>query len=185
VVGVFALPAWGLSLLVAAADIAVPAQPIQVLHDVLLHVMKAGTSATFTQRCAMLAPVVERTFDLNEILQVSVGRAWRTLPAAQQAQLKVAFQQYTVATYVANFGSYSGQRFEIIPNLRPAGNGAQIVDTKIIPTDGSNPVEMDFLMGQVGDSWKAVDVLLDGSISRVAIYVRICATCSRTERLRR
>jgi phospholipid transport system substrate-binding protein len=64
------------------------------------------------------------------------------MPPDQQSVLKEAFRRYTIAVYVANFDSFSGQRF---------------------------PLPVHLIMRQVGGTWKVVDVLVDGSISRVAV----------------
>jgi phospholipid transport system substrate-binding protein len=167
--GVLALPARAFADPPLGAPLPEPGLPIAALNDGLLEVMRAGKSTPFVQRYQMLAPTVDRAFDLNEILRLSVGLSWSSLPANEQAQLAAMFRLYTVATYVANFDSFTGQSFAVSPNLRPVGNGEQIVATKIVPGDGSSPVEVDFVMRQVGGGWKAVDVLLDGSISRVAV----------------
>lgn len=87
--------------------------PVEQLYAALPQIMKAGKSAPFRQRYDVLAPVIDRVFDLEDILRISVGPQWATLPPEQQAALKEAFRRYTIASYVSNFDSFSGQRFEI------------------------------------------------------------------------
>jgi phospholipid transport system substrate-binding protein len=141
--------------------------PIQHLVDGLLEVMKAGTATPFSRRFDMLAPVIERTFDLNAVLQESVGPIWATLSPEQQTTLAQAFRRYTVSSYVNNFDSFNGQRFEVLPNTRAVGS-QEIVQSRIIPRSG-DPHELDYVMRETGSGWRAVDVLADGSISRVAV----------------
>jgi len=141
--------------------------PIEQLYAALQTVMKAGKTAPFRQRYDVLAPVIVRTFDLDGILESSVGPRWTTLPSEQQSALKEAFRRYTIAIYVTNFDSFSGQRFEVQPSSVAAG-GDQIVPTRIVPASGEAH-RLDYVMRQVGGTWKIVDVLADGSISRVAV----------------
>lgn len=141
--------------------------PVQQLVDGLLQVMKAGRATPFQTRYAILGPVIDRTFDLRAILAESVGPAWATLSPDDQAMLMDAFRRYTVTSYVSNFDSYSGQRFVVSPNTRSVGDDV-IVDTKIIPHSGDTH-ELDYVMRAIGSQWRAVDVLADGSISRVAV----------------
>lgn len=150
-----------------AADPAAVA-PIQRLCDALLAVMKAGSGTPFAQRFAMLAPVVDSAFNLPVILQVSVGAAWSTLPSDQQAALQAAFRRYTIASYVNSFDNFSGQRFEVSPDTRMVANGEQVAQTRIVASSGESHA-LDYVMRQDGGTWKAVDVLADGSISRVAV----------------
>ncbi len=141
--------------------------PIQALYDALLAVMKAGPSTPFDQRFDRLAPAVDRALDMATILQVSVGLAWNELPADQREALLAAFRRYTISSYVSSFDNYSGQRFAIEPDLRSAGVNQEIVQTQIIPPSGGS-YQLDYVMRQAGPEWKAVDVLVEGAISRVA-----------------
>lgn len=140
--------------------------PINALNNALLEVMKAGSSTPFVQRYRMLQPVVRRVFDLQEILRVSVGPAWDTIPTQMKGLLFDEFERYTVASYVANFNRYNGQRFEVSPTVRQVG-GNQVVQTTLISP--GDTTRIDYVMHNAGGAWKVVDVLLDGSISRVAV----------------
>jgi phospholipid transport system substrate-binding protein len=141
--------------------------PIQELVDGLLQVMKAGVATPFLQRYNMLAPVIDQTFDLTTILRESIGSPWATLPSDQQAQLTQAFRRYTVVTYINSFNQFEGQRFEVDPATRAVGT-EQVVQTRIIPRSGDSH-ELDYVMREGTAGWRAVDVLADGSISRVAV----------------
>lgn len=160
--GMLAMPAAG-----RAQDAQAVIAPINALDNALLAVMKAGSSNTpFVQRYRMLQPVVVRTFDLGEILRVSVGPGWDSIPTQMQGLLADEFQRYTVASYVANFNSYNGQRFEVSPTLRPSGAN-QVVQTSLISP--GDTTRIDYVMHNAGGGWRVVDVLLDGTISRVAV----------------
>lgn len=150
-----------------AADAAAVQAPIQRLDDALLATMKSGAAAPFEQRFQQLEPVISQVFDLDAILAQSVGLSWSTLNAAQRAQLAEAFRRYTVSSYLANFDSYNGQSFRILPAQRQVGNGEVIVATQLDRV-GKDPVRLDYVMRQVSGAWRVVDVLTDGSISRVA-----------------
>lgn len=171
-----------LGLAVAASAVAVPwlpagaqtagasdaTAPVKRLDDALLAAMRSGRTTPFAQQFAALAPVIEQTIDLDDVLALSVGLEWSTLPDDQKPPLRAAFLRYTVASYAANFDSYSGQTFQLSPAVRSLGNGDVIVRTKIVATDGSVR-KLDYRMRNGPTGWKAVDVLEDGSISRVAV----------------
>jgi ABC-type transporter MlaC component len=70
--------------------------------------------------------------------------------------------------YAANFDSHAGQIFEISPTVHSVGNGDVIVQTKIVLTDGS-ATQLDYVMRNDQSGRKVVDVLADGSVSRVAV----------------
>jgi phospholipid transport system substrate-binding protein len=142
--------------------------PVENLDAALLAAMKAGRSTPFAQRYAALAPVIEQTFDLTAVLAASIGLSWSAMPSDQQAQLLAAFRRYTVASYTANFDNYTGQTFQLAPEIRSLGNGEVVVQTEIYAADGSSN-KLDYVMRNTSSGWKAVDVLADGSISRVAV----------------
>ncbi len=163
---------WTLNAARGDSPLAAPAMaqvvaPIQALNDKLVAVMRAGRQDSFRSRFHTLAPVIDDAFDLAAILRISVGLRWGDLEAAQQASLAKVFRRFTVASYVANFDTYAGERFEIAPTLRAIG-ADQVVSTTLVPTNGE-AVRIDYVMRQEAGAWKIVDVLLDGTISRVAV----------------
>jgi phospholipid transport system substrate-binding protein len=142
--------------------------PIRELCSALLSIMHAGSRTAFQERFATLTPVVDRVFDLPAILRVSVGLGWSNLPADQQGRLMTAFRRYTIANYVNSFDNFTGQRFDVQPETKTLPNGEHLAQTRIISGSGESH-ELDYVMRQEGSAWKAVDVLADGSISRVAV----------------
>ena len=147
----------------SASDITAP---VEQLHAGLMSIMKAGKTASFRQRYETIAPVIGQIFDLETILRQVVGPRWPSLPADQQAALADAFRRYTIASYVANFDTYSGQSFDTGPVVRPVGND-RVVETRIASAGGKVHA-LDYVMRQERGGWKVVDVLAEGSISRVA-----------------
>ncbi len=145
-----------------------PQAPIERLDNALLATMKSGAGISFDQRYRALEPVLEQVFNLNAVLAASIGLSWAAMPDAQKAELAEVFRHYTVSSYVSNFNGYDGQRFEVLPSVRPVGNGEVIVQTQLIRADDS-PVKLDYVMRQGPAGWQVVDVLTDGSISRVAV----------------
>ena len=155
----------------ADADITTSAQPtapIEELNGALLSAMKAGGRTSFADRYRTLAPVIDHVFDLNDVLARSVGLSWATMPQAQRAVLAAAFERYTVSSYVSNFDSFNGQSFQVSPSVRTAGDGEVVVRSQLQRGNGS-PVTLDYVMRRGPAGWQAVDVLMDGAISRVAV----------------
>jgi phospholipid transport system substrate-binding protein len=141
--------------------------PIQQFYRVLLAIMKDGRTTPFVDRFNMLTPALDQALNVPVILQLAIGLGWSALPASQQSELLGAFRQYTVATWVSNFDTYSGQKLEVFPTLRAVGQ-SQVVHTAIVKPDGSSNA-IDYVMRPAGSGWKATDVLLNGSISQVAV----------------
>ena len=142
-------------------------QPLEALYVALEAAMRSGRGTPFAQRFDALAPVVERAFDLDTILKISVGLRWDAMDSQTEARLAKTFRRFTVATYVANFDKYDGERLKVLPGSRDSGSD-RIVRTEIIDANADR-IRLDYVMRATGRTWRAVDVLLDGSISRVAV----------------
>ena len=155
----------------ARADTAIGATalgPVKTLDDALLAAMKSGDAASFNRRSQDLEPVIDRVFNLRAVLAASIGLSWTSIPHTQRATLAAAFRRYTVSSYVANFDSYNGQSFEILPEARKVSSGEVVVRTRLIRRDKA-PVKLDYVMRSGPNGWQVVDVLTGGSISRVAV----------------
>jgi phospholipid transport system substrate-binding protein len=154
------VPVW------ARTDAALDA-PLRELYAALETAMRTGRSTPFAHRFELLAPVVDQVFDLETVLKVSIGMRWQGMDADTQSSLLRAYRRFTVATYVANFDRYDGEHFIILPGARDSG-GDRIVGTEIVAGNGQ-PMRVDYVMHDDNGTWRAVDVLLEGSISRVAV----------------
>jgi phospholipid transport system substrate-binding protein len=145
------------------------AAPIEALNAGLIATMKAGSAnASFISRYQALEPVVKSAFNLQVILQNSTGFYWATFPAAQQQELSKLFEQFTIASYITGFNGYGGQSFKVSPTERDVG-ASKVVESQLVPGDGSDPVELDYVMTDGAAGWQVTDVLLNGTISKVAI----------------
>lgn len=156
-----------LAPLAARAGAPDPAAPIAAFDEGLLAVMHAGKDTPFATRVQTLLPLVQQAFNLPLILQNSVGPRWASFAPVMQAQLLDVFTSFTVASWVANFDSFDGETFKILPDLRKIG-ADEVVQTTLVHRDGDS-TRLDYVMRQIGGGWKAVDILLDGTISRVAV----------------
>jgi phospholipid transport system substrate-binding protein len=155
-----------LTPLAVRADSTDPAAaPVAALLDGLTRIMNQG-SAPFPQRYEILAPIVDRVFNLEQVLQSSVGLQWNSLPPDQKQTLQRVFRAYTICNYVANFNE-PGPRFVILPETRTVGQD-RIVETEIVPESG-DPTRMDYVMRQGSAGWQAIDVLEEGTISQAAV----------------
>jgi len=144
--------------------------PVTALDTALIATMKAGSAGQgFQARYDTLDPVVKASFDLPVVEQNSVGFLWSTIPPAQQKELSEVFEQFTVASYVREFSSYGGQTLKLLPAEKTLG-AKKIVETQIANADGSSPTRLDYIVAEGPNGWQITDVLLNGTISQVAVH---------------
>ncbi|QHC35433.1 ABC transporter substrate-binding protein [Komagataeibacter xylinus] len=152
----------------AAASDAQVQEPIKALYAALDRVQAKG-SGTFEQRSQMLAPAIDRAYDMEAVLASSIGPRYAALPDDQKQQLLTTFRQFTIARYVSSFKPGSDARFTIDPSVTPSPVGNdRIVITHIGSSDDPSGTEINYVMRSSAKGWQIVDVLLNAHISQVA-----------------
>jgi phospholipid transport system substrate-binding protein len=150
----------------SAADADPAVAPIRAFYDTLLATMKQAQQLGVRGRYDKLAPVIRSTFDLDAMTRIAVGPDWPAIPREQQTALLDGFARMTIATYANRFNGYSGQSFEVDPEVLSRNTG-RIVRTKLLRPK-EEPVTLNYLMRGSGDAWKIVDIYLSGTISELA-----------------
>lgn len=150
----------------ASAQAPDPARaPVQSLCDGLIAAMKGGKAAGPRGRAAIIAPIVDRSFDLPLTTRLVVGSAWTSLSPAEQAALVAAFRRMTIAQYAANFDSFGGERFVIDPKVEARG-GDRLVRTVL--AGAGAPVAISYRLRQGAGGWRIIDIFYRDSISQLA-----------------
>jgi len=139
--------------------------PIQGLYDALKSAQTTGKTAQ--QRATMIAPAIDRAFDLEAILRRSVGIRYNNLSPDDRTHLLGSFRQFTIARYASSFKPGSNAVFVIKPQPRSNPTGGQIVDTTI-GASADNGTPIDYIMTSGASGWRVTDILLDAHISQVA-----------------
>lgn len=144
-----------------------PTQPIRLLCERLVEVMKLGNQQGFEGRENKLRPVITAVYDMGAVTKNTLGLSASKLSPEEASQLADAYSRLSVATYADQFSSYAGEHFEI-DAPRPGANGMTIVPSWIVGGDGSR-TGIDYLMHETDGQWRIVDVLFQGSVSQVAV----------------
>ena len=142
----------------------VSAQPaidvVENLHKTLLLAMTEGKEIGYQGRYDRLAPVITAGFDMPFIAKIVLGRFWETFDNEQRSTFVETFSRLSIATYAANFDTYSGERFKVISEKEASG-GRILVQTQLIKSDGGQ-VQLDYLLHRVGSQWRIINVVADG-----------------------
>lgn len=150
----------------AMAQAADPArETVDGLDTGLIAIMKAGGGAGQAGRVRMIAPVVERAFDLPLMTRLSVGPAWTGLTPKDQQALTNGFRAMTVAQYAHNFDSFAGERFAVVPKVDERG-GDRFVRTTL-NSPGHEPEALNYRLRESGGQWKIIDVYYRDAVSQL------------------
>ena len=149
----------------SAAQTDPAAAQIESFDAQLIELMKSAKALGAEGRYHKLEPVVAHSFDIPTMIRFAVGPTWPSIPATQQQQLTEAFGKLTAASLAHNFSGYSGQHFEINPNVVTRGPDKVVSTTLVSPND--QPVSIAYRMRQSGGAWKIIDVYYNGAISQL------------------
>jgi len=130
------------------------------LHSALLAVMNDGQKIGFKGRFDQLTPVIAASFDLPFIAKTAMGRHWDTLAPSQRSRFVEPFRRLSIATYAANFDSYSGERFKVVSE-KELDHGQFQVRSQLIKPDGGE-VSLDYILRPVDRQWRIINVIANG-----------------------
>ena len=133
---------------------------VEKLHSTLLAVMKDGEKIGYQGRYGRLEPVIKSSFDMPFISRTVLGKYWESLNNEQRSRFVEAFTRLSTATYAANFDSYSGEHFKMIPE-RETDGGRILVQSTLIKSDGGQ-VQLDYLLHRTGNQWRIVNIIAEG-----------------------
>ena len=135
-------------------------QVVAKLQTTLLTVMKDGDKLGYRGRYDQLEPVIRASFDMPLIAKTVLSRHWGTFNDGQRLKFVETFTKLGIATYAANFDSYSGERFKVISE-KEVGGGRILVQTHLIKPDGGK-VQLDYLLHRTDNEWRVINVIADG-----------------------
>ena len=153
---------------ITAAETGTASAVVGGFYDTLLATMKDGPALKFAGRVERLSPTITTAFDLATMTRIAAGAQWPAIKPDEQKQLVESFSRFSVASYAANFDSWSGERFEVLKEgPAPGSGGGVIVETKLVPKNG-DPVQLNYLLRPGSGGLRIIDVFVNGTISELA-----------------
>ncbi len=156
--------AWGAGVHAVAGE---AADVVAELQDSLITIMKEGDALGYQGRYDAIAPVVDRTHDLNAIARLVVGRRWKGLAAAQRAAFLRTFRDLSIATYAARFKDYDGERFDVLSEKPLRKDSRAIVTGRFVKADGER-LTFSYMVHRVNRRWTILNISVNG-VSDVAL----------------
>ena len=136
-----------------------PDDVINTLHQTLIELMQQSKDLDYGDRHEILKPVVIDSFDFEIIARIVMGRYWKKLDDQQQSTFIDVFSRLSIATYTAQFDSFSGQAFEYVDDEKMK-KGRILVRTQLVTND--RVVSFNYVLHPVKDRWRIINVIADG-----------------------
>lgn len=141
-------------------------QAVDRLNGVLIEVMKNAKPLGYQGRYSKLEPVVKQTHEFEAIAQIALGTYWKDLNDDQKKAFVEKLTDLSVATYAAQFNSYSGEEFKYESELPMKSNRITLRYQLIAPKE--KPVKFEYILGQIDGQWSIINIVVDG-ISDLAL----------------
>jgi phospholipid transport system substrate-binding protein len=152
----------------ATAEAATPTKVVDTLHENLISVMRDAKTLGYDGRFEHLEPVIRALFDIPFMAEKSVGRYWKKVDEEDRGRLFTTFGRFTVANYAGRFTDYSGQSFETFQE-EASMHGTVMVYSRLDTGDGEF-VQLNYRLRPDGNNgWRIIDVLLNGTVSELAL----------------
>lgn len=107
--------------------------------------------------------LIDQIADVPKISNFVLGKYARTITPAQRAQFNTAFRRYAENVYQSRISEFKGETLRVTGSVARAP-GDVVVSTVIQggPGGGRSPIPVSWRVLGAGDSWKIVDVQIQG-----------------------
>jgi phospholipid transport system substrate-binding protein len=134
---------------------------IESLADEAMHSL-TGASTPRPQRIEGFRKLFESNFDVELIGQWILGRYWRPASEEERKEYLKLFEDLMVVSYVDRFARYTGDKLKIT-GAEKTGEKDVTVRSQIDNPGSSQPVRVDWRVVPQGQSYKIVDVIVEGT----------------------
>jgi len=100
-------------------------------------------------------------FATNTISRKVLGKHARKVSDEQKKRFSEAFRFYMVRFYSKAFATYSNQTFKYLEAPDYQGKKKVTIKTRLVQS-GGQPIPIDYRMQRSGDSWKIIDLKIEG-----------------------
>jgi phospholipid transport system substrate-binding protein len=157
----------GVIFVVAAAALCValpaaaagPGETMRSTIDQVLAVLK-DSSLDDDQRRRSIETVAYTRFDMTTMSRLVLRRSWKRFSEQQREAYIVEFKKYLANNYGSRISRYDQEQVEII-GVRDEPRGDATVRTRIVGGEFED-AQVDYRMRRKDDSWKVIDVTIEG-----------------------
>jgi phospholipid transport system substrate-binding protein len=109
-----------------------------------------------------LRKMLREGFAVKSIGRFVLGKYRRNTPRETVNEFVNVFEDYIVSLYASQFIHFSGEGFAVQKVVKTRRAKDSMVVTKITPTNGREPLRVDFQVRNHGDNFKILDVRVEG-----------------------
>lgn len=105
--------------------------------------------------------LLRSNFDIPRIARFVLGRYWVQANADDRQKFIDTYRDFVIKSYASQFSEYRGETVKVT-NARPEEAGITVVNSEIVHPNGDPPIRVSWRVHQDGDTFKIVDVDVEG-----------------------
>ncbi len=140
---------------------------VSAFQETLLSVMRQAAMLGVRGRHEILTPALKEAFHIPLMAEVATGDHWAQASPETREEMAKAFLRMNAATVATLFDGYSDESFRVTGE-HEGPNGIVLVETRLESPDGGGH-EITYAAKAFGESWRLVDVIVDGGISELSV----------------
>ncbi len=113
-------------------------------------------------RAERFRELLKEGMDIPDIARRVLGPYVRRATDEELVEFEGLLEENIVRRYAIMFKDYSGERIEVV-EVRNGRRGSEIVTVEIHLTDGSPPVEVQWVVHKVGSMYKVIDIIVENA----------------------
>ena len=121
-----------------------------------------GQEVSEAEREQKFRTMFTKNFDVPQIAQFVLGLYWPRASQEQRAEYVKLFEDFVVKSYAKKFGDYTGGGGFKTGNVTKVSNADSVVSSQIRTREDKPPVRIDWRVRAGEESYKIVDVMVEG-----------------------
>jgi phospholipid transport system substrate-binding protein len=135
---------------------------VEDLGNKVIDLLKREDLTSFSEREAAFRDILIDGFDIRTISRAVLGPSWRELSSDDATVYQTVFTDFVVRIYTVRFDGYPGETFQVT-EVTDWYDGDLAVRTKFEFSGSMASINLDFIVREVDESYKIIDVYVEGT----------------------
>ena len=110
---------------------------------------------------ARLKNVLQSRFDMPTISRFALGKYWKQMDAARQAEYQALFETMVVSMYAERFSTYNGQDFKVFDARADEKGDVTVASAIVDPAGGRKPIAVNWRVRMKDGTPQIIDVTIE------------------------
>ncbi len=138
-------------------------EKLNTLHNAL---SKISNQEVNSDSFKFFLKIIKKTYDSEKMSKMILGKNWVKLNEAKKKRFIDVFEKYMTVNYLRQFSKITKLKFEN-KKTEKIGEKFRLSQVNLI-FGAEEKIKLNYLLHNKNEKWRIFDVLIDGSISKIA-----------------